>query len=96
MDHADDIVQRTLIDRYARMSLPGHRRHDLVKRYAVLNRIDIGARNHHVLDRHRAQFQHVGDQGMFFRVDRLGLFLALLDQRLDAVAQRHFAVALAT
>ena len=35
--------------------------------------IDIGARYHCVLDRNRAQLQYVGDQRMFFRVDRFGL-----------------------
>ena len=92
MDHASGIVERLDIDRHARMSRLLDKAQQLAQRGAELDRLDVGARDHDVLDADFAQSQDVVEHRPFAGREGIGV-TACLGQRIGDLLADVAAVA---
>ena len=72
VDEADRVVEGLAIDRHARMAGLLEAREELAERDVDLDRLDVGARHHDVLDAHVAEPQDVGEHRPLFRREAAG------------------------
>ena len=99
VDEADDIVEGFAIDRQARMAMGAELAQQVFIADVLGHGGDVGARNHDIAGGNIAQPDDVAQQAALARGDRLvvmaavALRLGLLDDLLEHVAQRLFAIA---
>ena len=78
VEDADDVVDRLLVDRDARVAVADDHVDDLLERRILGERRDVDARDHHLVDALLAQLEHRADHLLL-----LGLDDALLAAALD-------------
>ena len=99
VDEADDVVEGLAIDRQARMAMGAELAQQIFIADVLGHGGDVGARNHDIAGRDIAQPDDVAQQAALAGGDRLvvmaavALRLGLLDDLLQHVAQRLFALA---
>jgi hypothetical protein len=84
--HAQRIIQSFAINRKPRMLRVAEQRHETGERHLLLDRNDIGARNHDIGNQQLAEFEQVAEHQTFLRAQLLGLALAFLDHLFQALA----------
>ena len=88
MHHADDVVQRAVVDRHAAVARLRDLRGELVRRSTPSRREDLRARRHHIAHDLLAEFDNAADDGdLLVFADALQLSLA--QQVLDRVSLRR-------
>src|SRR5690606_11087377 len=89
---ADDVVERLAVDGDARMARAAEMRDERAERCFGLDRLDVGARDHDVLDALFAQLQHVL-QNRALGGGEIGAFAVgfAFERNLEIVAQRNRA-----
>ena len=85
MDHAARIVERLMVDRQTRMLGLAEDVHQLADGYRVVDRDDVGARQHDVLDGELAEAQDTAQHAALLRAQRFAL--AAGERVLDQLAQ---------
>ena len=70
VDHADGVVEGLAVDRHARMAGLAKQLQQFRQRHAFVDGIDIGARDHDVVDAHFPQMQDIAQQPPLFRRER--------------------------
>ena len=88
MDHAARVVERLVIDRQARMLGLAEHAHQLVDGDGIVDRDDVGARHHHVLDGQFAEAEDAPQHAALLRAQRVAL--AAGERVLDQLAQIGF------
>ena len=101
VDHPDDLVERFAVDRQAAVPRVGKDGDDFLETGALRDRDDLAARHRHIIDRLLAEVeqvaQHLALDGRQVADDAAAaalraLFLGLVDDLFDLLAQRRFAV----
>ena len=85
VDHAARIVERFVIERQARMLRLAEHAHQLVNGHIIVDRDDVGARHHHVLDGKLAEAEDAAQHAALLRAQ--GIALAAGKSVLDQLAQ---------
>ena len=93
MDHADRIVERVVEDDEPRMTCILEHLYQFAERDVLLDRDDVGARNHHVVDPPFAQPKNILEHRAFFRREAEIAGGAVLQNLLEVGARRSRAPA---